>query len=43
MRCAGAYAEILQRGGWGGANMGFLQKRRGQLQAVSGGALEDNI
>ena len=43
MRCAGMYAEILQRGGWEGANMGFFLKRRGQLQAVSGGALEDNI
>ena len=31
------------KGRMGGANMGFFLKMRGQLQAVSGGALEDNI
>ena len=35
----GLYAEILQRG----ANLGYLKMRGAQLQAASGGALEDNV
>ena len=35
----GLYAEILQRGGGGGANLPYFK----QLQAVSGGTLEDNV
>ena len=38
---AGLYAEILQSGG--GTNLGYLKKRGAQLQAASGGALEDNV
>ena len=38
---AGLYGEILRSG----TNLGYLKKRGGgaQLQAVSGGALEDNV
>ena len=39
-RLAGLYAEILQRGG---VNLGYLKKEGAQLQAASGGALEDNV
>ena len=34
---------VKKRGGGGGGNLGYLKKRGAQLQAASGGALEDNV
>ena len=36
MRCAGVYAEILQRGGWGGANMVFFKRGGGSCKQCQG-------